>query len=722
MKNHTIIKKASRLAVLASVVCLGIWGAVAAYGQEAASGAESTEGEQTPFGVAPEDVTVFTRPDHLYTDLSGYSDNVFYDLPYAGSASTDSQKLHLVLPAEEDRREARLPVLVFVHGGDFVALNSSGHSISYTGESALWALKRGYAVAFADFTLAPVSGEYQAMPGAIYDIKAAIRYLRSVSDDYDLNPDKIAVMGEGSGAQLASLLGTTIGEEAYDYADFGSMAFKSDVQAVIAISGITDLSEEITERFPQIVGRISTEELGEDNGELLFFSDPIAHVDGNEPPFFIEAGLRDTQIPYSQSCDLYNAVIMRNTGSASELYLFPGMDNGVTWFQSEENAALYLDWLDNIFGREREADASVDTAGEAQELLKERMRPVWEGNVVYSETVWPVAGEDGAIADIPLLYEIQNIVEVTDFGHQTIYVEGRDYTLADGKLRILPEGSIPVTPYGTYYPAEGNASFQKEDGTYLYVDGQESLAMSGRQICVTYTHADTWAGEPVEGKAALLPRTNGRLNAGGRLTVVFYGDSIAEGYDASGTKPLSAGEAYLTASPYQPRFTDLLTAYLQESYPGADIRTYNTSLAGTDSAWGAQNAVEHAADYEPDLCVIVFGMNDGSEQVSAEAFAQNLLTIMDEVLEVNPECEFVLLSTSLPNPEAASLNGTHASFAPVMKELESEGVAVADMTALHASLMQNKRYQDMTGNNLNHPNDFLGRVYAQLLYATITGE
>jgi len=40
---------------------------------------------------------------------------------------------------------------------------------------------------------------------------------------------------------------------------------------------------------------------------------------------------------------------------------------------------------------------------------------------------------------------------------------------------------------------------------------------------------------------------------------------------------------------------------------------------------------------------------------------------------------------------------------------------VADMQSIHHALLKHKRYIDMTGNNVNHTNDFLTRVYAQVV-------
>ena len=57
-----------------------------------------------------------------------------------------------------------------------------------------------------------------------------------------------------------------------------------------------------------------------------------------------------------------------------------------------------------------------------------------------------------------------------------------------------------------------------------------------------------------------------------------------------------------------------------------------------------------------------------------------------------------------------------------IKKLEEKHpfVAVADMTTMHYNLLEKgKRYRDMTGNNVNHPNDFLARIYAQVILKTI---
>ena len=68
-------------------------------------------------------------------------------------------------------------------------------------------------------------------------------------------------------------------------------------------------------------------------------------------------------------------------------------------------------------------------------------KPVWEGNTVYNETVWPIDFDGGELT-VPLLYHADKILSVMDTTYQTEYKEGVDYGLKDGGLQVLFGGNI----------------------------------------------------------------------------------------------------------------------------------------------------------------------------------------------------------------------------------------------------------------------------------------
>ena len=46
-------------------------------------------------------------------------------------------------------------------------------------------------------------------------------------------------------------------------------------------------------------------------------------------------------------------------------------------------------------------------------------------------------------------------------------------------------------------------------------------------------------------------------------------------------------------------------------------------------------------------------------------------------------------------------------------------MALADLTSVWTELLKHKRDWDLTGNGVNHPNDFGHRLYAQVLSALL---
>lgn len=56
----------------------------------------------------------------------------------------------------------------------------------------------------------------------------------------------------------------------------------------------------------------------------------------------------------------------------------------------------------------------------------------------------------------------------------------------------------------------------------------------------------------------------------------------------------------------------------------------------------------------------------------------------------------------------------------VAKGLEEKGIAVADVQTVQKEIQKRKRYLDITGNWLNHPNDFLAGIQAQVVFRSLT--
>src|SRR5690606_4271832 len=165
--------------------------------------------------------------------------------------------------------------------------------------------------------------------------------------------------------------------------------------------------------------------------------------------------------------------------------------------------------------------------------------------------------------------------------------------------------------------------------------------------------------------------------------------------------------------PYMPNWTELFIYRLRKHF-GGPISYSNMAVGGKTAAWGAEEAESRVCAHDPDLVVIGFGMNDGTARVAPDRFVEQIVSIMDQVRRRRPACEFIVITPVLANPDAIH-HQIQAEYRQPLLALSKTGVAVADITYWHRWLLTHKSYQDMTGNNINHPNDYLARWYAQVL-------
>src|SRR4030095_9560760 len=97
-----------------------------------------------------------------------------------------------------------------------------------------------------------------------------------------------------------------------------------------------------------------------------------------------------------------------------------------------------------------------------------------------------------------------------------------------------------------------------------------------RQVEVTYTHARGWAGLTPQCDDEVVPGTIRGLGAADPVRVALTGDSISEGYNASG---------FCRVPPYQAAYGALVAAGLEQAY-GSAIELHNFAVAGLASAPG----------------------------------------------------------------------------------------------------------------------------------------
>ena len=332
--------------------------------------------------------------------------------------------------------------------------------------------------------------------------------------------------------------------------------------------------------------------------------------------------------------------------------------------------------------------------------LEKMMKPIWESEIIYDE-FFTMVEEDG-ICKAPFLFEPAEILSVTSADKSATYEEEIDWVLEDNCIRLTPYSRIfhfQANQVVSDQPIP-NMCFQRKDEKYsLFCEGH---FFHDHQISVTYRKKSGSLNIKPEFCNDKLPRTISKLEKGEKTKIVLFGDSISAGANSSGV---------MGAAPYLPCFGTLLIETLQKHY-GVNIEFINTSIGGIDSFEGARRAQTLVADHKPDLAIIGFGMNDG---VPGPEFLEQIQSIMDTVTKQSPETEFILCATTLPNLELKGFFRYQDQYGDQLRSVEGTGIAVVDFGAMQAEILKTKRFIDLTGNNVNHSNDFMARCHAQLL-------
>ena len=345
----------------------------------------------------------------------------------------------------------------------------------------------------------------------------------------------------------------------------------------------------------------------------------------------------------------------------------------------------------------------------------ESFAPFWAGRRVTGESVLFIKDEATGESRGTVFYPIENIEAIRSSAGDFTYEQGRDYVWKKGSREIvLPKGSriVARTPQDLRRPPKS----QKYQLTHR--DGNGEIFFGGRleyhemQTAVTYTHEpDQWQGPVAKFDAVALPRTVAALKAKQPLSMVLLGDSISTGCNASG---------WADGAPFQPPYQDLLQLHLEARFQ-TKVELTNLSVGGTDTAWGLAQ-VEKVVAVKPQLVLLAFGMNDSAGRSAAD-YQANIAKIMAAIRAARPECEFILIAPMLGNRDWIRLkHELFPEYRDSLAKLREPGVALADLTAVWDELLKVKKDWDLTGNGVNHPNDFGHRLYAQVLAALLVGE
>ncbi len=274
------------------------------------------------------------------TDVPPMPENVIWEPDIEYSNVGARLALDLVRPRGSG---GPYPVVMCIHGGGFRA----GKRQSYLPLCVRLA-QRGYVAATVSYRLSP----RDQFPAPVYDVKAAVRWLRANAARYAIDPDRIGVTGGSAGGHLALFLGLTGGVPEFEGTG-PNQDQSSRVTCVVNYYGPTDFTKsygksvDAADVLPLFLG-------GDLEHERLYTikASPLNWVTPNAAPMLTIQGTVDRYVAHEQAVWLTDR--LRAAGVEAELESLEGADHGFKGKDAEKAEQRMLEFFDKHLGRPKE--------------------------------------------------------------------------------------------------------------------------------------------------------------------------------------------------------------------------------------------------------------------------------------------------------------------------------------------------------------------------------
>ncbi|MEJ6980512.1 alpha/beta hydrolase [Pedobacter sp. P351] len=172
----------------------------------------------------------------------------------------------------------KAPAVLIIHGGGWRTGSRSQH----------YPLAQHLANAgYSSFTVEYRLSTEALYPAAVYDIKAALRWMRANASNLKIDTSRIAVLGFSAGGELAAFVGATQNIPKYE-GDNCHKEFSSNVQAIVDIDGtLSFVHPESSEGNDSRSTSAGTYWFGyskKENPALWAEASPLSHVENQKAP------------------------------------------------------------------------------------------------------------------------------------------------------------------------------------------------------------------------------------------------------------------------------------------------------------------------------------------------------------------------------------------------------------------------------------------------------
>lgn len=265
-----------------------------------------------------------------------------YDVrPRLVYSEPDGNRLRLTLYLPRDVDPVPRPGIVLIHGGAWVF--GTRHQLAPYGHRLA---ENGYVAATISYRMMPGHG----FPDCLHDAKAAVRWMRSHAREYNIDPERIGVIGNSAGGHLATLLATTRPEDGLEGPQGAAgLDVSSAVQACVSLYGVADLSyyrhPEGYIRLAGLTPVFMRNFVGQSVNSVKDPYDsasPITYAHAGMCPVLFVHGTNDHQVPYAQAVSFCEQ--LRRLGVPTRLITVP-YGHAFDYFHLDARADVFKEML-----------------------------------------------------------------------------------------------------------------------------------------------------------------------------------------------------------------------------------------------------------------------------------------------------------------------------------------------------------------------------------------
>lgn len=241
-----------------------------------------------------------------------------------GDSVLDKPTLTVFLPGQEEG--AGTGVVIFPGGGyAHLAMEKEGYKV------ARWFNRMGIAAFVVKYRL----GMRYHHPSQLMDGKRAVQMVRKNAQQWNVDPDKVGIMGFSAGGHLASTVGTHFDTGDPDSSD-PFKTYNSRPDFMILIYPVITMKEDFTHKGSRM------HLLGKNpDSSLVQKISNETQVTGQTPPAFLVHTSNDGGVPVSNSVQFYSA--LRKAGVPAEMHIY---EDGPHGFGLARQYPLLSGWTD----------------------------------------------------------------------------------------------------------------------------------------------------------------------------------------------------------------------------------------------------------------------------------------------------------------------------------------------------------------------------------------